>query len=272
MPYGLRGLDEREHDVLTRWLAAGAPGDSPLPPSDVRGAPGAGVGAVSQRRLAQGAADEPLPVRAPVPRPPGVRGRCREQRVPHRPFHHRTRCAGRGRGDAATLRRPRRGARVLPARAGARDPARQDAHALPAVAGAHGQVPRLVPRCRLPRRRAAVVRPGAGVEPVHQLRRDPARFALSLPARRGRVLHHELHQGPGLPRPGGGGRDRGSASGSSSSTPSRAPRSGAPSCWRARPTTCACRRPMAAMRACCSAAGASWPSARTACSPPRRRK
>ncbi|HSW27096.1 MAG TPA: fatty acid cis/trans isomerase, partial [Burkholderiaceae bacterium] len=33
MPYGLRGLDEREHGVLTRWLAAGAPGDTPLPPS-----------------------------------------------------------------------------------------------------------------------------------------------------------------------------------------------------------------------------------------------
>jgi hypothetical protein len=32
MPYGLRGLDEREQDVLTRWLAAGAPGDTPLPP------------------------------------------------------------------------------------------------------------------------------------------------------------------------------------------------------------------------------------------------
>jgi len=33
MPYGLRGLDEREHGVLTRWLAAGAPGDTPAPPS-----------------------------------------------------------------------------------------------------------------------------------------------------------------------------------------------------------------------------------------------
>ena len=33
MPYGLRGLDEREQGVLTRWLAAGSPGDTPLPPS-----------------------------------------------------------------------------------------------------------------------------------------------------------------------------------------------------------------------------------------------
>ena len=34
MPYGLRGLDDREQGVLTRWLAAGSPGDdSPLPPS-----------------------------------------------------------------------------------------------------------------------------------------------------------------------------------------------------------------------------------------------
>jgi hypothetical protein len=31
MPYGMRGLDEREHGVLTRWLAAGAPGDTPPP-------------------------------------------------------------------------------------------------------------------------------------------------------------------------------------------------------------------------------------------------
>ena len=29
MPYGLPGLDEREHGVLTRWLAAGSPGDAP---------------------------------------------------------------------------------------------------------------------------------------------------------------------------------------------------------------------------------------------------
>ena len=34
MPYGLRGLDEREQGVLTRWLAAGSPGDTPLPPSN----------------------------------------------------------------------------------------------------------------------------------------------------------------------------------------------------------------------------------------------
>ena len=31
MPYGLPGLDEREQGVLTRWLAAGAPDDAPLP-------------------------------------------------------------------------------------------------------------------------------------------------------------------------------------------------------------------------------------------------
>jgi len=31
MPYGLPGLSEREFDVLARWIAAGAPGDAPLP-------------------------------------------------------------------------------------------------------------------------------------------------------------------------------------------------------------------------------------------------
>jgi hypothetical protein len=50
------------------------------------------------------------------------------------------------------------------------------------------------------------------------------------------------------------------------------PKRGAPSCWRARPTTFDCLRPTAATPAYCSAAGASWPSASAACSPPRRRK
>ena len=36
-----------------------------------------------------------------------------------------------------------------------------------------------------------------------------ARGALPLPARRGGVLRHEFHQGPGLPRPAGARRDRG---------------------------------------------------------------
>ena len=33
MPYGLPGLDERELGVLSRWLAAGSPGDAPVPPA-----------------------------------------------------------------------------------------------------------------------------------------------------------------------------------------------------------------------------------------------
>ncbi|HEX3142104.1 MAG TPA: fatty acid cis/trans isomerase, partial [Rhizobacter sp.] len=31
MPYGLPGLNEREFGVITRWIAAGAPDDAPLP-------------------------------------------------------------------------------------------------------------------------------------------------------------------------------------------------------------------------------------------------
>src|SRR5262249_10769534 len=38
MPYGLPGLDAREMDIITRWLAAGAPfeGNPPLPAAAVR--------------------------------------------------------------------------------------------------------------------------------------------------------------------------------------------------------------------------------------------
>ena len=174
-----------------------------------RRAAGRRVGALPQRRLAQGAADEPLPVRAPVPRPPDVRGRPAAARVPDRALVDRAGHAGAADRDAPPLRRPGCGADVLPHRARARDAARQDAHALPAVGVAHDQVPRLVPRGRLPRRCAAVLRRGAGVRSVHHVRRDPARAALPLPPRRGRVLHHELHQGPGVPRADGAGRDRG---------------------------------------------------------------
>jgi hypothetical protein len=98
---------------------------------------------VLTRWLAAGSPDDaPLPVPQVVPRHPLGRG---------------TRLAGTATGLAPALRRPGRGPRVLPPRTGTRDGARQDAHALPAVAGTHDEVPRLVSRRRLQRRRAAVV-------------------------------------------------------------------------------------------------------------------
>ena len=157
-PTGCAGSTSASTGVLTRWLAAGSPGDAPLPPS----------AAVARQVQAW----EQF-----------LNGDSRKEQLMSRYLYEhlflghlvfegdaannvfrivrsttRTGRAGRARGDAPAVRRPRRGARVLPAGARARDPARQDAHALPAVAGAHGQVPRLVPRGRLPRRRAAVVR------------------------------------------------------------------------------------------------------------------
>ena len=170
---------------------------------------GSKLGNLPQRGIAEGAADEPLPVRAPVPRASAFRGRCHAPRLPPGALEHAAGPAAADHRHAPALRRPRRRALLVPARARARSHPGEDAHALCAEPGAHGQVPQLVPGRRCPCRRAAVLCGGGGEQPLRDLSRAADRRALPLPARRSAVLHHELHQGPGVPRADGGGRDRG---------------------------------------------------------------
>ena len=225
MPYGLPGLQAHEFDTLARWLQAGAAFDGDLPLTAVQQRAGAGLGGFPERRLEQGAADEPLPVRAPVPGPPALRRRCHAPRLPSGAVEHAAGPADAAHRVAPAVRRPRRRALLVPARARARSHPGQDPHALCAEPGAHGQVPALVPRptrcasasCR-PMRSRWRATPSS---PSAQLPVDARyRFLLDEAA----VLHHELHQGPGVPRADGGGRHRGPLLGRASPTPRPMPR------------------------------------------------
>ncbi len=107
MPYGLPGLNADEQAKLTRWLAAGSPYEGDVPPSTGAKRAGAPVGGLSERAVDEGAADEPLPVRAPVPRPPALRCRPRAPGLSHRALDHTERPAGADHRHAPALRRSR---------------------------------------------------------------------------------------------------------------------------------------------------------------------
>ena len=130
---------------------------------------GAAVGKLPQRRVQQGAADEPLPVRAPVPGTSAFRGRCHAPRLPPGAFEHAARRAAADHRLAPALRRPRCRALLVPARARARGHPGEDAHALRLEPGAHGQVPRLVPGPRGAGRRAALLCGGGGEQSLRDL-------------------------------------------------------------------------------------------------------
>ena len=92
-----------------RTLAAGRRALRGRRAADGRAAPaGAGLGGVPQRDVAEGAADEPLPVRAPVPRAPVLRGRCHAPRLPPGALEHAAGPAAADHRHAPALRRPGR--------------------------------------------------------------------------------------------------------------------------------------------------------------------
>ena len=178
------------------------------------------VGGVLQRRLEQGAALQPLRLRAPVPRAPLLRRRSAAPGLHAGALGHAAGPAGEDRRSRRPVDDP--GVRRVYYRlvAGARDDRRQDAHALRAERGADGALARALPR----RATTASTRlPGYddahGRESVRDLRGAAGRRALPLHARGGGVHDHGLHQGPGLPRAARARRDPTTASGSPSSTP-----------------------------------------------------
>ena len=76
MPYGMAPLSDEEFLTLERWLSQGAPGPSSaaaLPPDVERRVHT--LGDVFQRKLQQGATRGPVSLRAPLRRPPLLRGR-----------------------------------------------------------------------------------------------------------------------------------------------------------------------------------------------------
>ncbi len=108
MPYGLPGLDAKEMDTVTRWLAAGAPYDGDLPLSDTqRGQVQAWEsflnGASPKERLMSRYLYEHLflgHLRLP--------GRPGAPALPPRALGHPAGAAGAAAGVAPALRRPRR--------------------------------------------------------------------------------------------------------------------------------------------------------------------
>ena len=140
---------------------------------------------------------------------------------------------------------------LLPAGARARSHPGQDAHALCAEPGAHGQVPRA--GSWRPTSHVGAL-PSYAVEvasnPFVTFRELPVdsryRFLLDEAA----VLHHELHQGPGLPRPDGGGRDRGPVLGRLRRPRGRRRCDPGRRAAARRPSSCDCRPSTAAIRAC----------------------
>ena len=151
MPYGLPGLDAREMDTLARWLRAGAPyeGDAPLTAlqrQQVQAWEAFLNGPSHKERLMSRYLYEHLFLGHLH-----FDGRCHAPRLPPGALEHAAGPADADHRHAPALRRPRRRALLVPARARARSHPGQDAHALCAEPGAHGQVPRLVPgpaRCR----------------------------------------------------------------------------------------------------------------------------
>ena len=206
MPFGLPALLQAEHDALARWIEAGAPAAAaaPLPPrtsSALRAGKLSSTPTASRRNspsryifehwfIAHLYFDD-LPgseyfelVRSRTP--PGT--------------------ADRGHRHSPAVRRPGRAARVLPAAARVGDAARQDAHALCAERCAPRAPQGMVHRCALRSQRPALARACGGLQSVRRVPRASGRGALPADARGGAVHPDGLHQGPGVPRPGGGRR------------------------------------------------------------------
>ena len=221
-PTACRASNEREHGMLTRWLAAGSPDERPA------AAPAGRERQVQdwERFLNGDSLKEQLMSRylyehlflgAPL-----FRRRPAATVLPPRALDARRRVSRSTRSPRAartTIRAWR--ASYYRLRAGARDH-RSPRRTCPTllIAATHATAPRLVPR-RPPMRVDAL--PGyaaeRGLQSLRHLRRASRsdsryRFLLDEAA----VLHHELHQGSGLPRPGRARRDRGPLLGRSSST------------------------------------------------------
>ena len=166
MPYGMPPLDDAEHAVLERWLAAGRPRRAAraLAPGDRRAGPP--LGGVLQRRFEQAPPGRPLPVRAPVPRAPALRGRSRAALLPPGPVADAAGHPRRPHRHPASVRRPGCAARVLPPGRRSRDRGRQDPHALRDRRGAPAALARAV--------HAAELR-GGGLAPQRRRRRRRTR-------------------------------------------------------------------------------------------------
>ena len=208
MPYGLPGLDAREVDTIARWLQSGAPYEGDVPLTAVQRQQVAGVGSFPQRAVEQGAADEPLPLRALVRRAPLLRADAarrsfrvvRSTTPPGEPVQ---------RSPPPALRRARRRALLVPARARSTRPS----------CARRTSSTRLSPE-RMRRVRGSFLDAGCSVDalPCYDIevastpsspstRSRPS--ALPVHARRRAVLHHDLHPRAGVPRAGGGRRHRG---------------------------------------------------------------
>ena len=186
MPYGLPGLDNSEHRTLTRWLEQGARYEGPpsLP------APTAQRVALWERystAIRPGAAVRPLCLRASLSRQSLLRRRGGAPFLQAGAFDDASGSGVEDRCQPATCRRPGRRARLLPARRGARNDRRQDAHAVRAERRADGALARAVHRRPLRGRAPPRLRARYGGQPVSDLRSDPRPGALSLHAGRGRL-------------------------------------------------------------------------------------